>query len=147
MFISITFVAEYGEAVTSLKPGFCESLLSQGFEVLISSIFVPLICYSLFMFFLNMPEFYSKTINKLASFSLGIYMIHDASILQFYFWNKILCINRIYLSQYFLLYAFAYTILIYFFGSIVDLVRQKIQTKIEPMIIGKINDFIENHSI
>ena len=57
--------------------------------------FLPLItAFGIFMFFLNLKEFHSKWVNRLASGVLASYLITEHPMFRMFFWHKLLNVGR-----------------------------------------------------
>lgn len=85
-----------------------------------------LLSVSVFMIFLDIKINYSKIINRVASTTLGIYMLHDG-VLNKYIWNNIFRAKEHLNSKFSILYILISAITIYICGMIIDLIRQFIE--------------------
>ena len=81
---------------------------------------------SIFEIFLKLKINGNIIINKLASTTLGIYLIHDG-ILNQYIWNNIFSSLEHLNSKYSIIYILETTIIIFIIGAIIDLIRQWIE--------------------
>ena len=101
-----------------------------------NSILMILLSISIFELFKNMKLNYNKIINRVASSTLGIYILHDGALSSF-LWTKVFkslkCLN----SKYYLLHIITSTLIIFIVGMIFDLFRQQLKK-------GTVNKFLES---
>ena len=92
---------------------------------------IPMVILSISVFelFLKIDIGYNNVINKLASTTLGVYILHDG-ILNQYMWQNIFKTKMNLNSKYSLFYILGTTALIFCLGASIDLVRQVIEKKI-----------------
>ncbi len=88
-----------------------------------NSILMFLLSISLFTIFLKVKINYNFIINKLASTTLAVYMLHDG-ILQGYIWNNIFKTKMRLGGGYSIIHILIATVIIYLVGSVIDLIRQ-----------------------
>ena len=102
---------------------------------------IPSILCSIFIFlsFKNMKDFYNKHINRIASTTLGIYLIHENMFMRPIIWKEIFKCNTYSNSQYLILNAIITIGSVFLIGMIVDFIRQQ--------TFGKISDKISEHII
>ena len=114
-----------------------------GFSVVV---FIPFAVIFLFAFCKNMNIRNSNIINKIASTTFGIYLIHDSSIGRQFIWNKIFhCLDIQYKSQYFSLIAISTILVVFCTCSAIDYLRQIIvEKKLLEFVNLKIDNIIEN---
>lgn len=103
-----------------------------------NSVLILIWSVSLFLLFskLNIKE--SKWINKLASATLGIYLLHDGPI-RYFLWNKVFNIKNYANSSYFIFYLLAITVTIFLVGFGIDMGRKFL----EKMFLDKFFDRIK----
>ncbi len=77
----------------------------------------------IFCFFLNIKIPYNKWINKVATTTFGIYLIHDNGIIRDYLWNELLDVNSVEGMMY-IFYSIIVVLSIFCICSIIDLIRQ-----------------------
>ena len=108
-----------------------------------NNIITLLLSISIFEFFAHLNIGSNKLINKIASTTLGIYMIHDG-YLQKYLWNNILHTKDVLSSKYALLGIIVSVIIIFIFGIIIDLLRQLIEKYTVKRILNsvKVNNYM-----
>lgn len=98
---------------------------------------------SIFVEFINQNEFYNKTINYIASSSLGIYLIHDNFILRPIIW-KVVNIEKYMNTTYFWLYEIGVVTIIFGICLIIDKIRQRfIEKPLLTFVYDKLNCIIE----
>lgn len=86
---------------------------------------IPLAVFFAFSFFKNIELKSSKIINKIASTTFGIYLVHDSAFGRPLLWNFIFHVLDIqYDSFYFPLFAFLTILFVFISISILDLMRQ-----------------------
>ena len=89
---------------------------------------IPILFLSIAIFelFKNIKLNYNKVINKMASTTLAVYILHN-NILSNFLWTKVFktlkCLN----SKYYLFYIIITTLIIFIVGMIVDLIRQQLE--------------------
>lgn len=81
---------------------------------------------SIFMLFKNITIKNNKIINKIASTTLGIYMIHDGFLAR-YINNNLINTTKYFNSRYAIIYILIITIIIFIIGVIIELIRQLIE--------------------
>lgn len=62
-------------------------------DYLMSGFLIPIICVSLFLFLASF-EFSNEIVNKIASTTFGVYLLHDSYIGRELIWNEIVCPER-----------------------------------------------------
>lgn len=82
-----------------------------------------LLSISLFMIFLHLPIPYSKTINYIASCTLGIYLLHDGA-LNPYLWRQVFRNATHVNSHYFVIHIAIAVFIIMLVGIVIDSVRK-----------------------
>ena len=108
------------------------------------SVFTIITSIELFIAFIKMEPFENKFINKIASATFGIYLIHDNQIFRRYLWDKIFRVNTFYSSKYLILYAIAVTLVIYVTCTIIDLLRQATIEKLWLKIGNHLYNIMKN---
>lgn len=93
--------------------------------VLYNAMIVPACAVTLFLLFLSIKPFYSRTVNVVAGTTLGIYLLHDTKY-RYYFWDSVVRINKYYLSPWFPLIAVIIGIIIFVLFGVVDYGRQRV---------------------
>ena len=104
----------------------------------INSIFVVIFSVYVFIMFKNIT-FYNKTINNIASGTLGIYLIHDDRLLRNYLWNSLYSGSTLIYSKYLIFHCFVKVLSVFFICLIID----KILEYMLNISIYKIIDRIE----
>ena len=120
-----------------------------------NSLFVIVQSVAFFMLFLNTKIKYSSVINKIASATFGIYLIHDSNLLRPIIWKDIFK-NALYQNTAMIIpYSIMVTILVFIFCAIIDILRQstiekpflkfanKVSIKIEELL-NLFIDFVSN---
>ena len=116
MMLSIFFIYKF-EKVIKLEPAYFWK--PNSIPMLILSI-------SVFEIFINIKIPYSKIINVFASTTFGIYLLHDGPLSN-YIWKVIFRTKEALNSKYSIIYIIASTLIIFFVGALVDLIRQFIE--------------------
>lgn len=88
-----------------------------------NSVLMILLSVSMFDFFLHMDIPYNGLINKLASTTLGIYILHDG-VFVYYLWHVIFKNAQYQESKFLLLHILFATVIIFVAGACIDLLRQ-----------------------
>lgn len=89
------------------------------------SIPVVVSALSLFFLFKNLPSFYNRIINKLASCTLGVYLIHDNPRMRSFIWWK-LNNSEYQNSEFLVIYAICSVLLVYCGCIIIDFIRSAV---------------------
>ncbi len=114
----------------------------------LNSPFTLLIGIELFIFFLKLKPFTSKIINKIASTTLGIYLIHDNFLLRPYLWGGGILNNLNYVNSPFLfLHAIISIIGVFIVCVIIDLIRQETVEKVYLKIVDKLILFYQKKNL
>ncbi len=88
-----------------------------------NTILLFLLSLALFTLFLNLKIKPHKIINRLASTTLGIYLIHE-SVLRSYLWHTVFHSNIYLNSKFSLIYILLTAMIVFFGGALIDLIRQ-----------------------
>lgn len=124
LFIAIGNVAELDFFITNA-----------GYFGKINSIFTFGIALQLFLIFIKIKPFSCKIINVISSTTFGVYLIHENIFVRPYIWNVLVHNDVIITSSKFILLVFPISICIFLICSIIDIVRQKIISKIWNKLI------------
>ena len=90
-------------------------------------VFVPCIALNLFLFFLDLPIKANNCINRIASATFGVYLLHNSPLLTPYIWNDMLhVLEKQYFSDFYIVKALATILLIFAICTLVDFLRQMI---------------------
>lgn len=88
------------------------------------------VCFSLF--FISKVEFLNTKINKIASTTFSIYLIHEHPLLRRTLWSSILHVEQFqWKSPYFILYAIASIILIFTCSAAIDIFLKRTSMKVK----------------
>ena len=79
----------------------------------------------IFLFFIKTKHFNNKVINKIASATFGVYLLHDSPLLRRYFWVELFQKSLFQDSNLIVIYSVGVCILIYIGCTLIDLARQK----------------------
>lgn len=92
---------------------------------------IPMVILSISIFelFLKIDIGYNNIINKLASTTLGVYILHDG-ILNQYMWQNIFKTKINLNSKFSLFYILGTTVIILCLGAVIDLIRQLIEKNV-----------------
>ncbi|MCX4303556.1 MAG: acyltransferase [Clostridia bacterium] len=102
---------------------------------------IPLgISICIFLLFKNLQIENNNIINKIASTTLGIYLIHTNILIRDFIWIDILKVNTLTNSQYLILYEVFAVVLVFLLCVVIDLIRQFIFSK----FLDKFIDFLES---
>jgi len=94
-----------------------------------NNILMLILSVSFFMFFTKLKIKNNKVINKIASTTLGIYLLHDGVIKKWVWKNWFKSNIYIYSSNWYI-HLFISTILIFAMGFVIDIIRQFIEKHI-----------------
>lgn len=97
----------------------------------------------LFLIFLNYKCNNSKIINRIASCTLGVYLIHTHLLLRDIIWIRIFKVNDFINSEYVVLYEIFVIIVIYSICTIIEYIRQNTVEKLYIKLIDKIEKKIK----
>lgn len=93
-------------------------------------VFIPLFSICLFRLFVSLKMGTRPFINKIASTTFGIYLIHESLLGREIIWNHIFNVSENqFTSAYFPLFAIADILIVFIVCSVIDILRQKF---IEP---------------
>lgn len=141
LMIILVMGAEVIADYLSLKYG-----LLQGYEQHwreYNSLFMLISGASFFIGFKKLQIPYNKYVNRIASTTLGIFLLHDNNYRN-YFWSNIIQSAKFQDSSFLILHAIGITILIIIIGAMIDLFRQWF---IEKPIMNRMNlDWIDRLS-
>ena len=97
------------------------------------------VCFTLF--FISKAEFLNTKINKIASTTFSIYLIHEHPLFRRTLWSSILHVEQFqWGSQFFILYAIASIILIFICSAAIDIFFKRMLMKEKRKILKIIVD-------
>lgn len=108
-----------------------------------NSIFIFVTAVELFITFVKLPTITNTWINKIASCSLGIYLIHDNPLMREYLWKTIFKNQNHYFSSNLLIYSILTIFTVYLICMLIDLIRQATIEKIYLKIADKVYNKVE----
>ena len=111
----------------------------------INSFPMLILAVSIFEIFAKIDIGYNKVINKIASTTFGIYLLHDGVLCDkiWAFFRTKQCLN----SKFSILYIIATTAIIFVCGAIVDLIRQFIEKyTVDKVLDSKVYEKVKNTS-
>lgn len=112
-----------------------------------NSPFAILLGISILIYFSSKPEKHVNTINKIASLSFGIYLIHDNPYVRKILWTSLLKIQNYTMSNIFILHIIISIVLIYTICAVIEKIRQMLYnallSKSVKNICSKISKKIE----
>lgn len=88
------------------------------------SVFTFLSAFFLFMFFEKLEIGYCKWINKIASATFGVYLLHDSAYIRSLLWEEIFTNTAIQNSGFIIVYSFVVVSLIFAVCTFLELLRQ-----------------------
>lgn len=101
----------------------------------------PFLVSVIFYIFSNLKIEANIVVNKIASYTFGIYLLHEAPYTRELLWNKLVNADHYYLAgSTFWVYSIIVIIMVFFIGSMIDILRQKIFDKIILFVINNIID-------
>lgn len=83
---------------------------------------------SLFLYFKEI-KITNKFINKCASYTLGIYLIHDNNFMRELIWNNIVKLDRFYNSKLLALYGIEISIIVFVVCALIEMIRKELIEK------------------
>lgn len=111
------------------------------FALPMNQILPVLISICLFILFLNYKCSNNKIINKIASCTLGVYLIHTHILLRDIIWIKIFKVNEFINLPYVVLYEILVVIIIFIICTLIDYIRQISIEKVYMKMIDKVAEF------
>ena len=129
---------------------FCSFYLSPNWKFLfliITSISVPFIVFSLLFLFAKSNAKQINFVNTLASFTFGVYLFHDAPFTRKILWHVLIKPENTFFSDLFIPTMFVSVILVFATGCIIDLFRQKFFEQKILYMEKSIVDFFRNKFI
>lgn len=94
-----------------------------------NNIFMVLLSVSMFSVFCNLKIKYSFIINKFATTTLGVYILHDGILVRF-LWNDVFHNKTHAHDKNLIAYILGTALIIYFVGSLIDFIRQFLERRI-----------------
>lgn len=142
----IAAMCGYEQATASLQEGLSGDLKVKLFALIQLAIATPICSLSLLDLFDNMKVKPSKTINRIASTTFGIYLFHDADLISNLLWNKWLKVDTLqYSSRFFIVYCVLTVVIVFSLLSCLDLLRQRIEPKVIEKIRRIQRKFVERY--
>lgn len=100
-----------------------------------------LLAIFIFIYVLYSKPFHNKLINKIASTTFAIYLIHDNLLIHDWLWNVLIRGFRFENSYFVIIYALIITTLVFSLCCIIDLIRKSLFSSIELKIVHYISKF------
>ena len=107
--------------------------------VVLESPFVVFIVYELFLVAIKSKPFFTPFINKVASSSFGIYLIHEHQLMAVWLFPVLLKNVELYQTKWFIPSAIASVVVVFIVCSIIDLLRQKLLSGVKEKVISWID--------
>ena len=95
-----------------------------------NNIIVLILSVELFLFFIKLPIFNNSIINIVSSTTIGIYLIHDNTLMRPYIWNSIFNVQSFYYNKFMFLYMLFSVSTVFIICSIIDIIRQNTIEKV-----------------
>ena len=111
-----------------------------------NTIFTFLTSLELLIATIKMKPIESKFINKIASATFGVYLIHDNSLMRPYIWQTIFKCTNFANSPYLILFEIGVVLIVYVVCTVIDLIRKATVEKIWLPIGNKLYGLIEKIS-
>lgn len=109
-----------------------------------NSIFTIIQTICLFMTFNKLNIKYNPVINKIASTTFGVYLIHDSNLLRPIIWKDIFNVASYQNTALIIPYSIVVTIIVFICCSVIDLIRQIVFEKPYMKFVNKYSGKIEN---
>jgi len=93
----------------------------------------------IFILVLDTKPFTSQIVNKVASTTFAVYLIHANLLVVNWLWNKVVSGYRFENSPFVFIYALGVTFLVFSICSVIDLIRQRLLGVVEFKLIGWIS--------
>ena len=99
--------------------------------------------YALFYAFKELRIKRIPVINKIASYTFGILLIHDNNFLRYQFWHEIIRVQTWYHSKYFIIYFVLNAAGIFLVCATIDYIRKEFfeRSKLYHVIISTVADY------
>lgn len=107
--------------------------------VVLESPFVVFIVYELFLVAIKSKPFFNPFINKVASSTFGIYLIHEHQLMAVWLFPVLLKNVELYQTKWFIPSAIASVVVVFIVCSIIDLLRQKLLSGVKEKVISWID--------
>ena len=111
---------------------------------LLNSPFVLLTSVELLIGSVKMKRHEYAWINKLASATLGVYLIHDNNMLRPYLWHTVLKTDIMYSSRLLIVHALLSVMGVYIVCTCIDLIRQRVVERLFLVFLDRYLQRIEN---
>lgn len=102
------------------------------------SLFQLVAACCLFILVIKLKPFVNKQINKIASTTFAVYLIHANLLIVPWLWNTVIAGFKFEDSWFVLVYAVISAVMVFVACCLIDLVRQSIFGGLEKRLIGKI---------
>lgn len=103
----------------------------------LNSPFILMTAVELLIGFIKLKPHYNQSINKLASATLGVYLIHDNGMFRPYLWRTLLKNSDMYSNPLLIIHALVSIVAVYLICSCIDLVRQNTVERIFLNIVNR----------
>ena len=121
------------------KKSFFEQIVIFGFKTLNTAVALPCFAFCFFRIFENLNIGVCPWINKIASATFGVYLIHDSDLFRTLIWKNIFDVSDVqFKSEYFVLLAVCDVFVVFALCCLIDFLRQKFA---EPRYL-KLYDFL-----
>lgn len=117
-----------------------EVLINKAIQVnIINSIIMVICSVFTFLHFANNYDYHSKVINKIATTTLGIYLLHDSDFTRSLLWNKLSPNYTYFFSKGLILHMIIKCACVFVIGCIIDLIRAKVFEKPFAKLVNKLD--------
>ena len=97
----------------------------------------------IFAIFKNINITYNKTLNKIASCTLGVYLIHGHILARDVIWYNVYNVTKFTNSKFLVIYEILVVVTLYIFCVFIDFIRQNTVEKLYVKFIDKIEGNVE----
>lgn len=109
------------------------------------SVLGNILAYGIVLLGNYLKPFHSKTINIIASTSLGVYLIHDNANFKYYLWDNIFKASEFEFSPYLIVAIIVCTFIVFIFCVLIDLIRhyclEKLLTKLAAKPLSRLDSW------
>lgn len=114
------------------------------FAIADKCISLPLFAFCFFRLFASLKIKSHAFINKIASATFGVYLIHDSGFGRSVIWNHILKVSEVqFASKYFPLFVLTDILIVFFSCVLIDLLREKFIESRYFLLAEKVQKMIE----
>lgn len=138
---------EYKSGINHIRNIYSIDKMNQVYEIIISSFTVPICAVQLFSIFMKFPLKHNPLINKLASTTFGVYLLHDSSLGHTVFWEHMFKCEEQFQNNLFPLTMIFSVFAVFAICAMIDIFRSIYFNKWINPLKGSISNIIKRNFI